>query len=503
MLVQLLVNSNKLATSGNKLLIDVCDKIQNKVTSIKEGTKYHSIEPVDVAIDEFRTIVYDKRANEYYLTEEAKVKLNMSVALENINIALNNENAKSIDHQIFEILDEIIALAKATLKFNPKKDKEMKKGSYDISTLLKDCEEKGVSDLLSLQLLQNIIFLDETIAGLSKLDKKHNKVVDKLSDKSEVIPKAFMEDLLKGTNSLKYCYAMRMAISIAAGYFVINLFNFQEGRWMLLTILSLTTPLYETTKSKIVPRIVYTLVGSLIIVVLFTIFRGQNSRLIIVIATGYFQSYTNDYKSRVLFSTVSAIGTAAVVGNVQGFTAERIGMVIVGTIVAIIVNKYLFPYSLKDSNNQLKRIYNISIQKMFEEIDQLIVGHIRPEVINNLFVITSLVESKSRVNKQIDNGKAYSGIVNERRSLVSNIYELYRWIHNCNINHKEQEKIINDVKILTQYQNEDITSKIKSIEESIKANENIDTKITLSSIITILKGLKRLNELNKLSVSIY
>ena len=45
-------------------------------------------------------MVYDKRTDEYYLTEESKIKLNMSVALENKNTILSNENIKSIDFNI-------------------------------------------------------------------------------------------------------------------------------------------------------------------------------------------------------------------------------------------------------------------------------------------------------------------------------------------------------------------------------------------------------------------
>ena len=128
-------------------------------------------------------MVYDKRTDEYYLTEESKIKLNMSVALENMNTILSNENIKSIDFNILNILEEMLDVAKATLNFNPKKDKVIKKGSYDIYEFLKYCQETGVEDLLSLQLVENIIFLDETIKGLSKLDKKHSKVVNKISNK--------------------------------------------------------------------------------------------------------------------------------------------------------------------------------------------------------------------------------------------------------------------------------------------------------------------------------
>ena len=117
---------------------------------------------------------------------------------------------------------------------------------------------------------------------------------------------------------------------------------------------------------------------------------------------------------------------------------------------------------------------------MFEEIDELLDGKFRPEVMNNLFVITSLIESKSRINKQIDNDKNYNEIVNERRNLVSNIYELYRWISKGRINPKDQEKIHNDIKELIEYKGEDISTKIAIIENGLKENININTKITLS-----------------------
>jgi uncharacterized membrane protein YgaE (UPF0421/DUF939 family) len=215
-------------------------------------------------------------------------------------------------------------------------------------------------------------------------------------------------------------------------------------------------------------------------------------------ACGYLQSYVNEYKYRMIFITVCAIGTAAVVGNIEQFTLERILMVILGSIIAIIANKYIFPYKLKNSNEQLRKIYYEAIKDMFEEIDTLLKGNARLEIMNNLFVITSLVESKSRINKEIDNDKNYSEIVNIRRCVASNIYELYRTINKAGITYESQGKLREDVKILNEYQNEDISSKIIVVENSIKEAKEINTKIILSSIVGVLKGIKKLNELNKL-----
>ena len=499
MISQLIVNKNKLVSSGNKLLVNACEAIENKLECIKWKSKsYHSVHNVHKSVDEFRSIIYDKRESDYYLTEEARIKLNMSVALENINQMLRYENVQYVDSKIIDNLDELVKIAKTTLNFNKKKDKMIRNKHYDIDKLLDYCQEKNITDLLSLQLVESMIFLDETTMKLNQLENKDYKEVNKVSEKSEIFSKESIKEMLKGKNSPKFCYAMRMAISIALGGFIMDYFKLPEGRWILFTILSLTTPLYETSKAKIKYRLVSTLIGSIIIVILFGIFTNQTARLLIVMITGYLQSYVNEYKYRMIFVTVCAIGTAAVVGNVQELTLERIIMVILGTIIAILANRYLFPYSLKNSNEQLRKIYYNSIKEMFEEINILLNGEARLEVMNNLFVITSLVESKSRTNKQIDKDENYSEIVNIRRTLVSNIYELYRSINRSNINDKDKGKIRVYINELMEYKNEDIENRIVSIENSIKENKNIKARIVLSSITSVFRGLKQLNELNNL-----
>ena len=137
MLVQLLVNRNKLDTHGNKILVGICESIENKVDCIKDKSdNYDSISNVSSSIDEFRTIIYDKRELDYYLTKEAKIKLNMSVALEGINTVLYSVDNKLINLNILDTLEELLKVAKKVISINPKKDKIIQLNSYDIKKLL-------------------------------------------------------------------------------------------------------------------------------------------------------------------------------------------------------------------------------------------------------------------------------------------------------------------------------------------------------------------------------
>lgn len=500
MLVQLLFNKNKLATSGNKILVNICESIENKVCYIKDKSNDDAdISSISASIDEFRTIVYDKKESDYYLTKEAKIKLNMSVALEGINTVLNSKNNKSINITILEVLEKLLKVAKEVISTNSKEDKIIQLNSYNIKNLLNYCQEHEINDLLNLQLLEGMIYLDDTLKELNKLDRKQYEVVDKIEDKVEVYSKKNIKTFFKETDSPKYCYAMRIAITMTIGLFLIEYFKFSEGRWILFTILSLTTPLYETSKHKIRYRLVSTVIGAVIITILFSIFKTEDSRLLIVMLSGYLQGYINEYKHKIIFVTVSAIGSAAIVGNIQALTIERVAMVAIGTIVAIIANRYLFPYNLQKSNHHLSKIYDTSIKEMFNELRSLLEGKNNPEVIKNLFVTTSIIESKARINKQIDEDKNYISIVNERRCLVSNIYELYMWIYRKSINYADRDKIINYIKLLIEYRDDDIKDKVTILEKGINESKDINTKIIISTILVIFKELERLSQLVKLN----
>ena len=500
MLVQLLFNKNKLATSGNKILVDVCESIENKVCCIKgKSNNYDSINNINSSIDEFRTIVYDKGESNYYLTKEAKIKLNISVALEGISRILYSDNNKLINLMILDTLEELVKVAKEAISINSKENKTIQLNSYNIKKLLNYCQEHEINDLLNLQLLEGMICLDDTLEELTKLDIKQYNVVNKIGDKSEIFSKKNIKSFLTETDLPKYCYGMRMAITMTIGLFFMEYFKLPEGRWILFTILSLTTPLYETSKHKIRYRIGSTLVGSVIIIILFSIFKTENIRLLIVMLAGYLQGYVNEYKYKIIFVTVSAIGAAVIVGNIQELTIERILMVAIGTIIAIIANKYLFPYNLEKSNEQLRKIYDASIKKMFKELRSLVEGKNNPEFIKHLFVTTSIIESKARMNKQIDKNQNYNNIVNERRYLASNIYELYMWIYRESINSNDIDKIINNVKLLIEYKDDAITNKVTIIQKSINESKNINTKIIISTILVILKELDKLSQLVKLN----
>ena len=496
MIAQVLFNKNRLAKSGNKLLDSICDSIVNKI-EYKE--QYDLVDDGEVkinqSIDAFRTMIYDKREHNYYLTEEGRLKLNLSVALENIHSMIYDCDLNTIDDDILKTLETLIKEVKIVLNHSSSNDDSDM--PFCMEKLFKICEEKNINDLLNLQLLDSMLLLSDTIKSLKSLDKKHYNIVDKSHKLSEFFSDSDIKSLFVDRKSIRFCYAMRVAICITIGSFIVQYFNLSEGRWILFTLLSLITPLYEVSKSKVKDRMFATIVGSIIIFILFSIFKDPTSRMLIILLAGYLNGYPSQYKYATIFVTISAIGSAALVGNVQTLSITRILFVFIGAIMAIFANKYIFPYRLKDSMIQLKNMYHGTIRSMLRELVNLIEGNKNPITMKNLIVLTSLIDAKARANEKLTDSPSYKELMSERRALAANIYELYIWILRNKIKCQSQKEILIDLKELIDYSDGDINSKVAQIQKDITVAKDINTKIILSSIIVILKELCHLSELNK------
>lgn len=495
--LQFFFNRNRLTKYGPSILGNVCDMMLSKLDdSDTKMTDADINKAISGSIDSLRTMIYDKRDSNYYLTEEGRLQLNLTVSLESINGILSDENIHTIDKDILTSLKSLLNDTKFIIDVSNRNTKE--NYAYDsMNDLLKVCEEKQISDLLNLQLLDSMLLLCDSLDALRALNVKDFDAVIKKHDVTEMFSDETTKSFLVNKKSLKFCYAMRVSITVTLGAFIMDYFKLSEGRWIIFTILSLINPLYETSKSKTKDRLLSTLIGSLIVYVLFSIFEDTTSRTIIIMSAGYIGGYFSQYKYTMITTTVSAIGSAALVGNVQVLTLNRIFMVILGAVMAILANEFIFPYSVQDSINHLKKLYHATVMSMLEEINILIDGEKRPMHMKNLLVLTSLIDARARTNAAITSNPVYNEVIMERRNLIANIYELYQVILKKEIQCDSQKDLLSNLKSFIDYDDSDMNLKINNIKLAIKETKSIDIKIILSSITVILKELSHLNELDK------
>ncbi|MPQ44223.1 FUSC family protein [Clostridium tarantellae] len=473
---QLICNRDKISKHGNKLLISVCDDICTKIIRKKRKEDLHKLEKdINSSLNEFKQMLSDKREQKFYFTEESRVKLNICMALEKINLLIDNLNFQEIDKIYLEDINKFLNNIKIGLE-----------NEGDFSRISKKELEKyrQCGNITFLKILSNISFLYESLEEIKELENKNfiNKVED--------IPKQFktINRLIRNMNlkSTKFCYAVRISLGITIACFIMDLFRLNEGRWIMFTVLSLVNPIYEVAKQKTKDRIIATIIGGIIIVILFSIFKEATTRTIILMLSGYLSSYTKKYRHNMIFVTVSAIGAASLMSNVEILSINRILFVILGAVISILINKFILPFNLIRQIEFLKHIYNETITDMLKEVCALNEGKKDDNLMKNLFLTTSLIEDRLILDNVTVGNESNLIFIEDQRLLVCNIYELYMWIKNNKLKKKDIQYILEDFKTLVEYNYVQVKQFKKEFRKYIKHTKVISDKIVLSNLIEIL-----------------
>ncbi len=139
--------------------------------------------------------------------------------------------------------------------------------------------------------------------------------------------------------SIQANFALRMAIGITVAIFIGTIFNFERGMWISVAVLSLTQPYYQDTKEKIKQRIFGNVIGAIAFVVIFCIIVPRSLDSMVIFIMGYIYTFINEYKYKMIFTTLNALSAAMILFNFTVSVPMRIVFMLVGIVIAIVVNR--------------------------------------------------------------------------------------------------------------------------------------------------------------------
>ena len=492
MIFQMLFNRQKIFKKGNRIIENVCSKIIEKIDIILDediAPKDNSNIDKDIRkyIDEFRAIVYDNRKENFYITEEARIKVNILSALEKISINLNKIN------NVEDLKGIIIGLRQCMKRLNVVlgEDKNKEELEKYIDNVINNYENIQTSRIHAIEILNFLEILKVALAELRRLGKENYNIIR--ADETAYHKKLhlmYKKRFIK--SSVKLSFAVRSAIGVSLAAFVTDYFNLSEGRWLIFTMASLVVPIYETSIKKARDRFTATLIGAVIIVIVFSIFKSVAIRSIILIVAGYVNSYLSEYKHKTICTTVSAIGAAALLGNTTVLTLNRIMYVSIGAILAILINRFILPRKIEDYTRELERMYLEAVKSMLKKV-YLSPTENNMHGMNNLFIITSLIESRLENNKEFLNKRAIK-FISQNRLLTLNIHELYILFSSDKFQNIDSTYIVEDMKMLTSFTDQNIKELLDKIEDHIKKSENIYNKMMLENIREVYKEIHKINK---------
>ncbi|WP_066895188.1 FUSC family protein [Clostridium nigeriense] len=420
MLIQFVVNKDKLFKTGTKLIDKISNSILEKIKLIQDNKSFEK-ENIEIleSINYLKRVIYDKRVDDYYLTSDGIIITDIIWALERINMLLDGINIEKNKSNYKDLLNDIYNEVKNIKDRNLElKDIENIKLYLNREDLNKDYINETI-DLI------NILYREvENISVLSEKEKKSIK-------KEYHIPYHFHNIAIHKRNfnidSAKVRYAIRLGVIGAFTAFIAKFFNLSEGRWMCFTIFSLIQPYVEVSNERVKDRVIGTFIGGVIVLIAFGAIHNQTARAAIILLAGYLDPFSKNYKQKMVCVTVSAVASAAIIGGTVELVFERIIFVIIGATLTLFANKYIFPYKIKDMKQYLSEVYNSLISQMKEDIKE---KH-NDYSIRNLYLITGFIEEKMKLPLSIDkDNREINRFLKENKFEVSNIYKSFVTIKN-------------------------------------------------------------------------
>lgn len=294
--------------------------------------------------------VYITRHKNYLTTNLGTIQFKLYLNIEYLNLNLkklykeynSNKISKEQLLDLLSLIDLILCYLKEENNFN----NIIYKNEFII--------EKYKNDSSSFnEILFIISSIIERIKDLEKLgDKDINKIYKDWErtylDKPKVV---FKEYFIR--TSIRFKFAMRMSITLTFSIFVAEFLGFYKVIWAIITIMSIMQPYYEDTISKSRERVKGNIVAIVFAGVVIHLFNEKWVTILILILSLYLLYGFKEYYKISLFAAIASICVSSLSVNINKLLFFRILYVVIGVIVVLFANKFIFPYKLKDGIVQL------------------------------------------------------------------------------------------------------------------------------------------------------
>ena len=294
--------------------------------------------------------VYITRYKKYLTTNLGTIQFKLYLNIEYLNIYLNKiyeyyEKNRISKEQILDLL----SLIELIINYSKNKCK-----LEDITYKSKFINEKYKKDseLFNEILLIVTSIVDEIKEAESLDDREANKIYKEWErtylDKPRVIFKEYFVP-----SSIRFKFAMRMAITLTFSIFIAELLGYYKIIWAIITIMSIMQPYYEDTISKTRERIKGNIIAILFTGIVIHLFHTQWVTILILVISLYLLYGFKEYYKISLFAAMASICMSSLSASLNKLLVYRIFYVIIGVMIVLLANKFIFPYRLKDGIIQL------------------------------------------------------------------------------------------------------------------------------------------------------
>ncbi len=484
MMVQWVFNKRKLSKKGNRYFSQVCSHLQEKVRRIRDNQPDSGLDSAIISdINEFRKVIYFRKVKGYYLTHEGRVRLKISVCLEKLHLMLNRKAASEYPEDVLDALNYQLSLMKEYVNNGSNIPDDSLNG---LKIALNKHESAYIVEIIS-----TLTLLHELLKYLHTSEPSElNKVEDVID-----IPKGyqntyhFLNDINR--HSARFTYALRLGITIAVVALIVDYFDIKEGRWILFTVFSVTQPYYETAKYRFKERVIGTIMGAAIFVMLFSIFHETTIRSFLVLLVGYLNGFAVQYRYIVLTVTISALGTAALTGDPTILSLRRVVLVLIGIGIGMLANRILLPHTLEKGTRDLINNYKKVSKELLCEVSAYMKHRNNAHTINHLFAVSSLMEERILLNNQMLQLNEMENFLSSQRRLNHAIYDVFLRMQREYVDVHLMGEIFEKLDSIQGLEGDSVNEQAAHLYDRLQFSKTLEEYVLLKDALRIFKGFEK------------
>jgi hypothetical protein len=426
MAVQWQVSRNRVGVQSSKIFPTIIKNIGLRIASIKYGGDLKpSDDAIRAAVNQLKRILYDARIDHYYFTRESEINLDLVIALERLNELLPQLAGVS---ERDALLDDLgLLMTQIGTYFEEKKADPADIG---FNRFFKQYGDKSTADLAVLRVISQLAFVKDCLDAGSQLENQSEPRRRTRPERSRHSGEVRRYQIKLSIDALSLSYAFRLAFAISVCAFLVNYFALEHGSWLLFTISSLTYPFYEMSRQKTGLRIVGTIIGGAIVILIFSILHLQNAGMLVLLVSLFLTIvFMNQYIYSMIFTTITAISSLVLIDNAANLSLDRIIYVIIGGILVMLLSKFVLPYTEKDAQKDLLNMYDEIIINFFKDIKNSAnyTADFKLKIMN-LMLTTSLIEDNLTAPDESESEADMQAFISIRRGLIIHLDQAYWWL---------------------------------------------------------------------------
>ncbi|WP_415342113.1 FUSC family protein [Clostridium perfringens] len=429
--IHILFNRRNFKKNSNNIIIRSIKNIQMEICHIiNESYKEKENIYIDSELRKLLVLIEGRNNNKFIGNHKDDIYFNIVLILERINSIINkvgkvNNKSKSVIDYLNRLnhdLENITLFLERKVKYIDEQKDDLSKGFT-----INNWTEKEYA------------FLEECTELIRLLEKNINNLYEYNRKKSRkrIKVKFNLKELLIGNSSLKVkhlrvAYSLKLAIAVSVIMFIVDLFKIPQGRWIVTSVYVVIQPYEEETLTKAIKRFKGTIIGVIIYISIFTFFPHIIPLELLLLILMFFYFFQKDYDKKVVCTALMTLSLGLSRSTVGSLAFYRFFFVIIGIVIALMVNKLIFPQSVKNSIYDLKERYLELTNKLLCELKSILYEDEYNENTVKLLLDCNLIESKLMENKLIAENLELKDLVYKQSIILNKIRCLILFINYSN-----------------------------------------------------------------------